>query len=81
MSNKTLFLLPCPFCGGRETSTYENWTFPQRNGKRSLVSYDIYHSCDIPADRPEKPLRIVIYGRDRADAAAKWNMRSEEAKS
>lgn len=67
-------LLPCPFCGGGQSSILENgkvW-----NGMRysAPVSVSVLHHCDKPEGQPHRAIERV--GRDMESAIAAWNLRA-----
>ncbi|HFC7849255.1 TPA: Lar family restriction alleviation protein [Neisseria meningitidis] len=69
-----LELLPCPFCGGRQTIVQEGIKpFPRLN-YRQPESVTVTHRCT-----PSNGLltcAISFAARDRASAIAAWNRRS-----
>lgn len=67
-------LLPCPFCGGGQTSIRENgkvW-LGMRYSAPSSVS--VWHHCALQEGQPHRGIERV--GRDLASAVAAWNTRS-----
>lgn len=68
-------LLPCPFCGGKETHITENRHPPTMSGRvLEPISVDIFHHCQTEG-LPR--LRINITGRDKSEAIYKWNTRTD----
>lgn len=66
-------LLPCPFCGGKETQIRPNryWT-----GMRSqVISVEIRHWCDEP-QKGVGGSAITMRAKTEDEAVAKWNERA-----
>jgi hypothetical protein len=68
-------LLPCPFCGGGETSIRENRHSPTMSGCGGLISVEITHWCPAVPGQPSRNT-ITRTGRDHASAIAAWNRRT-----
>jgi hypothetical protein len=67
-------LLPCPFCGGRNSeikSVEASFSDLQYGGTKTVI---VIHRCDDSG--PKRP--IIRAGRDISEAIEKWNKRSNE---
>lgn len=74
MSEPTIELLPCPFCGEADILVKENYNPGVRiNSKDRIVSVDMYHYCPS-IGLPRRSIRVT--GRDYAEAAKTWNTRA-----
>lgn len=74
MSEATIELLPCPFCGGTDISVKENYNPGVHiNSPSRIISVDMHHFC-LSEGLPR--WRIGVTGRDYAEAAKAWNTRA-----
>ena len=70
-------LLPCPFCGGSETTIDERSQWNGGIRPSTLISVEIRHWCDDTlGDKLQSSM--LVKAKTREVAIAKWNSRASE---